>query len=334
MRHLLRHFVILSCAVAFSPAIAADLPGSQDPIGLKRYQGSEIVHTFSSNYVEYKLDRDGGWGKTDSVEGGLNRVVYVVPAGPTGLEILRNYEQTLAQSGFHQTFELKSDAVSTIASYFNEHFFFGPEKYDGSHTPSTYTWSEGADGPFYATFQGVKDGKNITIGLLVEQSGAMTWSEPQHKTSVPIAKDQVVVALDVVTGAAVANKMVLVKAEDMAAALGKAGKIDLYGIYFDTDKSDIKAESNDTLDEIAKLLKIDASLKLEVSGHTDNTGKHDHNMKLSQARAAAVVKALSTKYGIDGKRLVAKGYGETKPVAPNNTDEGKGKNRRVELRKI
>jgi outer membrane protein OmpA-like peptidoglycan-associated protein len=128
--------------------------------------------------------------------------------------------------------------------------------------------------------------------------------------------------------------MVTVKAADMADALATKGFIDLYGVYFDTDKTTLKPESDATLSEVASLLKIDRSLKLEVSGHTDNSGSSAHNMTLSQGRADAVVGALVGKYGIDKTRLVAKGYGDSKPVAPNTDDVGKAKNRRVELRKI
>jgi len=85
---------------------------------------------------------------------------------------------------------------------------------------------------------------------------------------------------------------------------------------------------------VIESLKIDRSLKLEISGHTDNTGTADHNQKLSEARAAAVVQALTTRYGIAPDRLTAKGFGDRRPVADNATDVGKAKNRRVELRKM
>ena len=75
-------------------------------------------------------------------------------------------------------------------------------------------------------------------------------------------------------------------------------------------------------------------MKLEISGHTDNTGSKAHNLKLSQGRADAVKTMLVSKYGIDAKRLTAKGYGDTKPVVPNTSDANKAKNRRVELRKV
>ena len=88
------------------------------------------------------------------------------------------------------------------------------------------------------------------------------------------------------------------------------------------------------LDEIAALLKATPALKLEVSGHTDSTGDSAHNCQLSQARAGAVVSALTTRYHIAAARLTAKGLGDTQPIASNSTDAGKAQNRRIELRKL
>jgi len=149
-----------------------------------------------------------------------------------------------------------------------------------------------------------------------------------------IKPGEVLVVVDVVTAKAVEIRMVEVKAADMADALATKGTVSIYGIYFDVDKTDIKPESAKTLDEMASLLKIDRSLKLEISGHTDSTGDKDHNMKLSQGRAAAVVDVLVKKYGIDPARLQPNGYGDTKPVAANDTEDGRAKNRRVELKKL
>jgi len=109
------------------------------------------------------------------------------------------------------------------------------------------------------------------------------------------------------------------------------GHAAVYGIYFDSGKSEIKPASDPALGEIAKLLKGDPALKLNVVGHTDNDGTLDINMKLSEARAAAVVQALVGKYGIAAARLKAFGVGPLAPVAANDTADGKAKNRRVEL---
>ncbi len=109
------------------------------------------------------------------------------------------------------------------------------------------------------------------------------------------------------------------------------GHTAIYGIYFDTGKSVIKPESEKALEEIAKLIKGDAGLKVYVVGHTDSVGSIDSNMKLSQDRSNAVVQALTGKYGIPAARLKAYGVGPLAPVDSNDTDEGKAKNRRVEL---
>jgi OmpA-OmpF porin, OOP family len=113
--------------------------------------------------------------------------------------------------------------------------------------------------------------------------------------------------------------------------LKTSGHIAVYGIYFDTGKSEIKPESEQAIGEIAKLLKSDAGLKVHVVGHTDNVGGLDANMKLSRDRADAVVQALIRNHGIVASRLNAYGDGPYAPVASNDTEEGRAKNRRVEL---
>jgi len=109
------------------------------------------------------------------------------------------------------------------------------------------------------------------------------------------------------------------------------GHAAVYGIYFDTGKSTIKPESAQAVGEIAKLLTADPSLKIHVVGHTDNVGGIDGNIKLSQDRAAAVLQALVRDHGIAPDRLRAYGCGPFAPVASNDTEEGRAKNRRVEL---
>lgn len=120
-----------------------------------------------------------------------------------------------------------------------------------------------------------------------------------------------------------------------AAALGSdlktTGHVAVYGIYFDTNKSEVKPDSKPALEEIAKLLKQEPALKLMVVGHTDSTGSLDANMKLSQARGEAVAQALSGQYTIAATRLHGYGVGPLAPVASNDNEDGRAKNRRVEL---
>jgi outer membrane protein OmpA-like peptidoglycan-associated protein len=107
-------------------------------------------------------------------------------------------------------------------------------------------------------------------------------------------------------------------------------KIALRNIFFDTGKSTLRPESNSELDRLLKLMKDVPTLKIEISGHTDNTGSATLNETLSQSRAEAVVAYLTSK-GIAANRMVAKGYGASKPIASNNSDDGKQQNRRTEF---
>jgi OOP family OmpA-OmpF porin len=119
-----------------------------------------------------------------------------------------------------------------------------------------------------------------------------------------------------------------------AAAMGKdiaaTGKTIIYGIYFDTGSATIKAESEQALVEMTKLLNNSSNLKAFIVGHTDNVGKLELNLKLSADRADSVVKALVAR-GISPARLRAAGVGPYCPIGPNSSEEGRAQNRRVEL---
>jgi outer membrane protein OmpA-like peptidoglycan-associated protein len=120
-------------------------------------------------------------------------------------------------------------------------------------------------------------------------------------------------------------------AEAMGNDINATGHVSIYGIYFDTGKADIKPESDAAIAEIAKLLTNNGALKVYVVGHTDNVGSFDANMKLSKDRADAVARVLTSKHSIAADRLKAYGVSSLSPVTSNDTDEGRAKNRRVEL---
>ena len=120
-----------------------------------------------------------------------------------------------------------------------------------------------------------------------------------------------------------------VTASDMFNALNQDGHIALY-INFDTGKSVIKPESKAIIEQIAQMMKANPALAVSVEGHTDNVGSQESNKKLSNERAKSVLTAIVAQ-GIDAKRLTSTGYGQDKPIADNNTEEGRAKNRRVEL---
>jgi outer membrane protein OmpA-like peptidoglycan-associated protein len=127
---------------------------------------------------------------------------------------------------------------------------------------------------------------------------------------------------------------VTIDAKAMARDIGQTGRVAIYGILFDTGKSELKPESGPALAEIAKLLNETPALKVYVVGHTDMVADLATNVKLSQARAQSVVNALVGLHGIAAARLIAYGSGPYAPVASNRTEEGRAKNRRVELVEI
>jgi outer membrane protein OmpA-like peptidoglycan-associated protein len=136
--------------------------------------------------------------------------------------------------------------------------------------------------------------------------------------------------LTIVEKAAMVQELVA-SADVFADGLKTTGHIAVEGIYFETGKSELKPESSAAITEVAKLLKGDAGLKLYVVGHTDNAGALEGNMKLSQSRAQSVVQALGKTHGIEAARIKAYGNGPYAPVASNDAEEGRAKNRRVEL---
>jgi OOP family OmpA-OmpF porin len=160
------------------------------------------------------------------------------------------------------------------------------------------------------TFKLTKDGKEIWIEAWADYTGKYI--------------------LTIVEKAAMEQQLAA-SADAFADGLKATGHIAVEGILFETGKADLKPESNAAIAEVAKLLKGDASLKLFVVGHTDNVGAIDGNMKLSQDRAQAVVQALVKTHGIDALRLKSYGAGPYAPVASNDAEEGRAKNRRVEL---
>ena len=300
-----------------------DVKGSKDHPLFSRFPGSIIKYYDVKQFDEYILplgkvererDEDYKWvynlTKSKQLEGKITRITYEAPEDRSTLEIYRNYELALKKAGVEILFTSTGKEIGD-SSHWVRYVY-------GSLNPLT----RGRDGLIadedrYQRYLSAKLSSpeaDVYVSLYV--SGG--WLYPA-------------VQLDIIEVKPMETGLVTVNADALAKDIAKTGHVAIYGIYFDTDKADVKPESEPILKEIAKLLQQNPKLKLHVVGHTDNVGELTYNMKLSQARAGAVVEELVSKYGVDAKRLKARGVGPLSPVVSNNTEEGRAKNRRVEL---
>jgi OmpA-OmpF porin, OOP family len=132
----------------------------------------------------------------------------------------------------------------------------------------------------------------------------------------------------------ISNFKIAESTEDLRSQLLDKGRFSTTGIYFNTDKADIKPESFAIIKLVADYLKENPEVKIQIIGHTDAQGEDNYNLQLSERRAKAVIQALVQQFGIDESRMSAIGKGETEPVDDNATEKGRANNRRVEFVKM
>lgn len=206
---------------------------------------------------------------------------------------------------------------------------------EGKFTFITYSLNPGAAQPSPVAVVRNYEAALLKAGGQVQNTMANWWvngkiAKDGQETWVEAEKGNGKIWLRIVEKKAM-TQYIVADAAAMGGDLASTGHFALYGIFFDTGKSEVKPESKPALDEVAKLLRQDPGLKLKVVGHTDLVGVLEANMKLSQARAEAVVQALLAQYQIPPGRLKGYGVGPLAPVATNDTEDGRARNRRVEL---
>jgi outer membrane protein OmpA-like peptidoglycan-associated protein len=324
-------------AACFAPAIlvAGDAAGSSDHPLVKRITGSEIFFARNSDFDKLKLslgkiEWNGAEAKVKpyqsaTVEGKIRTNYYKVPEKMGVLEVLRNYEQGLKEAGFEILHGGQGEEIET-PGYNNQ---IAREIY--AMTGTYGTPEEKAQWPFQHTDEkkaGYLAAKKT--GETGEVYASVYIVSNQHNKWLDIPVDRTLVRLDVCEVKAREQRMELVRSEEMASQIALNGRIALYGILFDSDKATLRPDSEPTLAEIARLLQEKPELNILVVGHTDATGSFDYNRGLSQKRAGSVVENLAAK-GISKQRLFPVGVAFASPVATNTTEEGKAKNRRVEL---
>jgi len=327
--------IALGVAISVATSPAADVAGSADHALIKRVTGSEIFFSSQADFGQLtlalgKIEWSGAEAKvkpfeSTKVEGKLLTNYYKVPEKILVLEAFRNYEQELRDGGFEILFSGQGEEVETVG--YNNQIAREVLQMKGTYgTPA-----EKAQWPFQHT----EESKAAYIAARKKgETGEVYVSvylvSNTHNNWLDIPVDRTLVRLDVCELKAREQRMELVKSEEMASEISLNGRIALYGILFDFDKATLRPDSEPTLAEIAKLLSEKANLNVLVAGHTDASGGFDYNQKLSQQRAESVVADLIRR-GISRERLFPVGVSYASPVANNNTDDGRAKNRRVEL---
>jgi OmpA-OmpF porin, OOP family len=316
-------FFLLVLSMTIVSTFAADIDGSKDHPSFKRYEGSEIIKYSFYEYDSYtialgKAPNSQELVQSKEMEGAITRLTYKIPMGRSPLEVIRNYENYLMEGGFQVLFEGNKDG---LGSYFSE-----AAGYDKIiWTPNIPALTLNSDQQRYLAVEKKSSTGTIVLALYAVEN--QFWASNIKK----VEKGQTLLQVDIIESKPMEAKMVTIAAGEMAEKISTSGSIALYGIYFDTDKAKIKPESTDTLEQIAKLLKTNPELKLLVVGHTDNVGSYAYNMELSRNRASSVVNELTKNYAIKSDRLSPVGVAFACPVGSNKTDEGRTKNRRVEL---
>ena len=308
-------FVLLYSSVL----LAQDVKGSGDNPLLSRYEGSNIVGYRFKEFDEYTAAIgpakgnywDVKWDATQDLEGAVTRILYRVPQGRTSLEVFRNYQMELEKNGFEVLYSCKKEECGKA-------FYM---KYQT-------LWAGTGYRDTYATE--LPNQRYMAVKLTRAEGDLYAFLHiAEHTFMNTLAATYV--QLDIVQMKAMDTGMVVIDADALAKDINETGHIAIYGIYFDTDKAVVKAESKPSIEQIAKLMKDTPELKLFIVGHTDNKGAVQYNMDLSHRRATAVRDELVKTYGIDINRLGAVGMGFFGPVTSNKTEDGRALNRRVEL---
>jgi OmpA-OmpF porin, OOP family len=319
----MRRAALAAALLLLAPAAsrANDVAGSKDFPLVGRYQGSQISFYNRKDFDEawlLKAPLDAaaisnnsasahGGAEWQKQQGRVTAIRYDGPEGRSSLEIMTNLQDAMAAKGFKAIFACADEEC--FAGNLRDSYLLGWNvdeaqengRYAG-HARYALSSLERPEGTVYVAMLVGEAGSNSTVFLRIVEAKPME-----------------------------SGKVVVVDADAMQKSLDASGRVALYGIFFDTDRDVLKPESKPTLEQIAKLLKANAALKLIVTGHTDNQGAFDYNVDLSRRRAAAVVAALVGQYGIGRDRLTPFGAGMAAPAASNETDDGRAKNRRVEL---
>ncbi|MBK7385002.1 MAG: OmpA family protein [Flavobacteriales bacterium] len=304
------------------PTAAQDASGCKDHPLITRYPGAVLTWCEEQNHVEYAIARGPitGYRAIDDwtmVKGKRTRLYYTIKGTFSVRDLYLNYQSALKRAGATMLADGQVDK-STSPEVGSRTFLgvhYGRNEFPPSVGITLLNGSATSGGTFYLA--ATLNDKGTPVHIVV--SGAQYTSETK------------LLMVDIIEEVGVATDKIQVNAEWMKQQIEMNGKVAINEILFDTDKATVQAASNAVIAEIAKLLKMMPDLKLYVVGHTDMTGTLEHNLDLSQRRAAEVVRLLTTEHGVVAARLDPHGVGPLAPVSSNKTEAGKQLNRRVEL---
>jgi outer membrane protein OmpA-like peptidoglycan-associated protein len=292
-----------------TPELSAE-ERARDHALLSRYPGARIRERRHREYEPFTLplepvqahQRDGDFRRQELV-GDLTQHFYELERVST-LKVYENYKAALSSADFEILFECAHDACGTSADV----------RALGGRLATTGNVFNFHRSPFYLVARRMTVEGPAYIALFI---GGYNQD---------VAVQQVVVETR-----DIAANLIEVNADLLHRELQDTGRVSLYGIQFDTNRSEVKPESKAALDSLAELLREHPELQVYVVGHTDDVGAVDYNRDLSSARAKAVVDVLVRDYDVSASRLHSAGVGPFAPTASNATEEGRALNRRVEL---
>jgi OmpA-OmpF porin, OOP family len=332
----MKRFAMLAAAALMLSANAltqtADVVNAGDNEAVSRYQGSFLYDYDEQAYDQFLLilgtwnGPQRAWSDSRTVEGKVTRRAYIAPEGANVLTVYRNFDQAIRGAGLKSVYSCRNAECGPGRTFAVHYFYSMPHRLSPKNH---YNPIQGADEFGYIAADGAYRGKKVSFSVAIGLARNVSYRDSARKLI--RLKDRVVYYIDSVESAEMATGMVTVSAEQLKAGISRDGQVTLDGIFFDTDKAVIQPESKAALEAIAQYLKSDAGSSFFVVGHTDNTGSYEHNVQLSEARAAAVVTALVVSFGIAASRLQGVGAGPIAPASTNDTEEGRQKNRRVVL---
>ncbi len=305
--------LIISVNVSAQDRRKTDVEGGKDHPLISRFKGSVMEYYEHKNYDQYIIvlgfNENGEPNKKVNVEGEITRIQYSASEDHSVFEIFRNYEIALKNANFNVSFSCseKSVPVSYEFWYFT---YYG----DINKLKDNRIAPDGRMGYRYLVANGNNEGKNVYVVIFVSSDNDYDW---------------ILTTMDVIEEKPMETG--LVTAATIEKGLKISGHTILEGVYFDTGKSTLKIESDDALENIAEYVNSNQDKKFFIVGHTDNTGDFTSNMALSEERAKTVIDELINKYNVNADQLEAYGVSYLSPVSSNSSDEGKARNRRVEI---